>query len=133
MEPPMSRAEVDHYLDTLEHPLADVLVELCAVIRESDPRIDETIKWNAPSFFISDHFATTGVVPKGGIRLVLHTGAKKRAVPLAITIEGADGLLDWKGTDRAVVSFASREQFDAVRQRLAEVLPQWVAQTQLSA
>lgn len=126
----MSRAEVEQYLSTLQHPLADVLAELCAVIRESDPRIDETIKWNAPSFFIDDHFATTGVAPKGGVRLVLHTGAKKRAVPLVIAIEGADGILDWKGTDRAVVSFDSLEQFEQCREPLAAVLPQWIAQTQ---
>ncbi|HEY9425071.1 MAG TPA: DUF1801 domain-containing protein [Microterricola sp.] len=126
----MSRAEVEHYLSTLQHPLADVLAELCALVRDSDPRVDETIKWHAPSFFISDHFATTGVVPKGGIRLVLHTGAKKRAVPLVVTIDGSEGLLDWKGTDRAVVSFDSREQFDGCRERLAAVLPQWIAQTQ---
>ncbi|RZU65853.1 uncharacterized protein DUF1801 [Microterricola gilva] len=126
----MSRAEVEHYLSALRHPLADVLAELCALIRASDPRIDETIKWNAPSFFISDHFATTGVAPTGGIRLVLHTGAKKRAAALVITIDGADGLLDWKGTDRAVVSFDSREQFDGCRERLSAVLAQWIAQTQ---
>ncbi|KQW04001.1 hypothetical protein ASC66_16155 [Leifsonia sp. Root4] len=127
----MSRAEVEHYLSALQHPLAGVLTELCTLVRQSDPRVDETIKWNAPSFFISDHFATTGVVPKGGIRLVLHTGAKKRAVPLVVTIDGADGLLEWKGTDRAVVSFDGDEQFEACRERLAAVLPQWIAQTQL--
>lgn len=127
----MSRAEVERYLSALQHPLVGVLAELCTLVRQSDPRVDETIKWNAPSFFISDHFATTGVAPKGGIRLVLHTGAKKRAVPLVVTIDGADGLLEWKGTDRAVVSFDSHEQFEACRERLAAALPQWIAQTQL--
>lgn len=126
----MTKTEVEQYLDGSEHPLTAALSELCDVIRGVDPRIDESIKWNAPSFFIADHFATTGFAPGGALRLVLHTGAKKRAQPLKIVIDGGDGLLEWKGGDRAIATFRSVDEVRAARQQLISVLAQWSAQTQ---
>lgn len=126
----MSRQETDAYLEASSQPLAGALGELCELIRSVDPRIEESIKWNAPSFSIADHFATTGFSPSGALRLVLHTGAVKRATPLVLDIDEAGLPLDWKGTDRAVLTFASesevRERADALR----SVLRQWIAQSQ---
>ncbi|SDT08108.1 DUF1801 domain-containing protein [Microterricola viridarii] len=126
----MTRAEVDRYLSELDHPQAGTLAELCAIVRAADPRVQETIKWNAPSFFIAEHFATTGLSPRGQLRLVLHTGAKKLSEPLVVTVAGADGLLEWKGTDRAVVIVRDAEQLEGIREALGGVLRQWIAQTQ---
>lgn len=126
----MTRADVDRYLAELDHPLAGALSELCAIVRDSDPRVQEEIKWNAPSFFIAEHFATTGLSPRGQLRLVLHTGAKKLPHPVAITVTGAGGLLEWKGSDRAVVTVQDAAQLEHDRETLTSVLRQWIAQTQ---
>ncbi|MBG6238734.1 hypothetical protein IWX78_001706 [Mycetocola sp. CAN_C7] len=126
----MSRQDTDAYLSSSDQPLVGALAELCDLIRAVDPRIVESIKWNAPSFAISDHFATTGFAPSGALRLVLHTGAVKRAVPLVVEIEDAGLSLDWKGTDRAVVTFGSADEVGARDDALRSVLRQWIAQTQ---
>ncbi|MET0714960.1 MAG: DUF1801 domain-containing protein [Mycetocola sp.] len=126
----MSRQETDRYLAKSSQALKGALAELCDIIRALDPRIDESIKWNAPSFSISDHFATTGFSPAGAIRLVLHTGATKLAAPLVLDIEDAGLPLDWKGTDRAVLTFTSEEDVHDKADALRSVLRQWIAQTQ---
>jgi len=126
----MTRDTTEAYLRGLSQPAAGMLAELCDVIRSADSRIDESIKWNAPSFSIVDHFATTGFSPAGALRLVLHTGAVKRATPLVLDIEDAGLSLDWKGTDRAVVTFTSAEEVRRQADALRSVLRQWIDQTQ---
>ena len=126
----MTRDTTEAYLRGLSQPAAGMLAELCDVIRSADSRIDESIKWNAPSFSIVDHFATTGFSPAGALRLVLHTGAVKRATPLVLGIEDAGLSLDWKGTDRAVVTFTSAEEVRRQADALRSVLHQWIDQTQ---
>lgn len=126
----MTRQETDAHLEASSQPLAGALAGLCELIRTVDPRIEESIKWNAPSFSIVDHFATTGFSPAGSLRLVLHTGAVKRATPLVLDIEDAGLPLDWKGTDRAVLTFSSADEVRDRADALRSVLRQWIAQTQ---
>ena len=126
----MTQDTTEAYVAASSQPLAGALAELCEIIRSTDPRIEESIKWNAPSFSIADHFATTGFSPAGALRLVLHTGAVKRATPLVIDIADAGLPLDWKGTDRVVLTFASEDEVRDRAEALRSVLRQWIAQTQ---
>ena len=125
----MTRQETESYLAALDPSHKDAFTALCDLVRSVDGRIEETIKWNAPSFFITDHFATTGLTRDGTIRLVLHTGAKKRPDPVSVALEDGD-FLTWAGTDRAVVTFADLHKVNEPAPRLARVLEQWIAQTQ---
>jgi hypothetical protein len=125
----VTRQETEAYLATLDAPLREPFTALCDLIRSADERIDETIKWNAPSFFITDHFATTGLTRDGPIRLVLHTGATKRPEPLAVAIDGGD-VLTWAGTDRASITFSDPQQIQQLEPVLTSVIKQWIAQTQ---
>lgn len=126
----MSRDETDAYLARSTQPLKGALGDLCELIRGVDPRIDEEIKWNAPSFSIADHFATTGFSPAGALRLVLHTGAATRAEPLVLDIDAGGLPLEWKGTDRAVLTFTSEAEVHRSADALRSVLRQWIEQTQ---
>lgn len=97
----------------------------CApVVREADPRVQEEIKWIFPSFFVTDHFATTSLPPRGPLRLVLHTGAKKQAVAAAVSIDDEGGLLEWKGSDRAVLTFRGIEQVRERRRAVQDLIRQ---------
>ncbi len=111
-------------------PRLPALTALCEIIEASDPRIVGEIKWNAPSYRIVDHFATTGLAPKSGVRLVLHTGAKKRDEPLTIQVDDPLELLDWKAPDRAVAMFRTLEEVAAARDALEAILTRWIDQTQ---
>jgi len=122
---------VEEYARTLPVGSRTVLVALCDVITSSDERLRESIKWNAPSYAIDEHFATTGIERDGRVRLVLHAGARKRVDPLALHIDDPRGILEWKSPDRAIARFASAEQVEEASQYLRSILNQWIAQTQM--
>lgn len=126
----MTADVVRAYLDRTPEPARAALAELCRIIADSDPRIRAEIKWNAPSFAIDDHFATTGVLKTGGIRLVLHTGARRTGPAREIVVDDPEKLLDWKDADRAVAVFADADDVGDHEQALRVILSEWVAQTQ---
>lgn len=126
----MTEEAIAAYLDGVPEPTRAALAELCRIIAASDPRIRGEIKWNAPSFAIDDHFATTGVLKTSGIRLVLHTGATRRGPARAIAIDDPEKLLDWKDGDRAVAVFLDAADVRRNERALAVILTEWIAQTQ---
>src|SRR5687767_7057857 len=96
--------EADAMLTTLQHEHKDAIVRLSDLLRSADPRIVASVKWNAPSFALEDHFATFQLRAKRGVMLVMHFGAKKRAsLPERGRIADPTGLLNWLADDRAVI------------------------------
>ena len=126
----MTSNAVDSYLENVREPPRAALTELCRIITSSDDRIRGEIKWNAPSFAIDDHFATTGIVKGGGIRLVLHTGARRISPPRAIVIPDPEKLLDWRDADRAVALFENIDDVRGHEASLRAILTAWIDQTQ---
>lgn len=100
-------AAVDACIAKLVHPHKDAVVLLRETILAADPSIAEGVKWNAPSFRTHEYFATMHLRAKTGLSLILHLGAKTRALPAGgLAIDDPDGLLAWLGRDRAQVAFA---------------------------
>jgi hypothetical protein len=122
-------AEVDDYMGTLEHPLAAQVEQLRSAILASDPRINESIKWNAPSFFIDEHFATFNLHSPDWILIVLHAGSKVRPGASQFEISDAAGLLKWAAADRASVTFASEREVDDRLAPFLDILGQWISLT----
>jgi hypothetical protein len=121
--PPTS---VDTFLAALEHPLKPGILALRQVILGVDPGIAEEIKWNAPSFRTSEHFATMHLRSSDHVQLILHFGARKRDMP-GLAIADPDGLLEWLGADRASVRFSSLEDLEARRVAFERIIRQWIA------
>ena len=126
----MTSDVVSAYLDRTPEPTRTALAELCRIIGQCDPRVRAEIKWNAPSFTIDDHFATTGIAKTGGVRLVLHTGARRTGPARPLAIDDPQKLLEWKDADRAVVVFADEGDVRRNEQALTVILTEWIAQTQ---
>ncbi|PJJ56602.1 uncharacterized protein DUF1801 [Mumia flava] len=119
------------YLETLDAARAETLAALCDLIQDVDPRIEGSIKWNAPSFAITDHFATTGLERTApAVRLVLHTGARRQSVPVRIVVDDPRSLLSWRGADRATVRFVGVDDVAGCADDLRSILRQWIDQTQ---
>jgi hypothetical protein len=107
------------------HPLADTLTALRRLVRDVSPEVTEAIKWNAPSFRTTEHFATMNLSGSGGrVRLVLHRGA--RAAPVKLTIDDPEGLLEWQAPDRALVTLLDAGDVEKKRTSLLAILRQWV-------
>ena len=120
-------AAVDALMATLAHPHKAGIEALRKAILAVDPAIAEGVKWNAPSFRTGEYFATVHLRTKPGIGLILHLGAKARALPAGgLAIDDPDGLLTWLGKDRAQVVFADAGDVRARMPALLAVLRQWI-------
>ena len=118
---------VDDFVAGLDHPLKDTIVALRSLVLGVDPAIGEEIKWNAPSFRTSEHFATMHLRAPDVVQLILHLGARRgRTIP-AGAIADPHRLLVWLGPDRASLSVRGAEELAARRDAMAAILRQWIA------
>lgn len=113
------------FLDALDHPHKHTVLALRDALLGVDPSIGEEIKWNAPSFHVTEHFATMNLRAKDGVRLILHLGAKKTALP-AGAIADPRKLLEWLGPDRASMVFRDADEVTLKKAALAAVIRQWI-------
>ena len=119
---------VDAYMEQLVHPHKAAIQHLRAFILSVDPRIKEQVKWNAPSFYLADNFATMRIHPAPILQLVLHAGSKKQAHPKAFKVPDPQGLLKWPAKDRCVVTFASPTDIARLKASVKPLLLAWIQQ-----
>ena len=119
-------AAVDEFLEKLDHPLKPVLEASRRTILGTDKCVTEGIKWNAPSFYCNEWFATANLRKNDEVLIVLHLGAKVKDNSTGMRIEDPDGLLTWPAKDRAVARFGSVKEFKAKQPAFKAVLGQWV-------
>lgn len=119
------------FLASLEHPQQELILALRTLIGGT-PGVTEGIKWGTVSFRavrsgVEGWFATLNVRgPRGPTRpvLVLHCGAA--AGGSAGPVPDPSGLLEWKGSDRALVTFADVEELRSNEGALRRVLAAWL-------
>jgi len=125
--PADTSSAVGEFMARLDHPCQAEIAALRELVLGVDPAIAEGIKWNAPSFRTGEHFATMHLRAKTGVALILHRGAKARALPAGgLAIDDPEKLLRWLGEDRAMIELRSAEQLPAQRAALADVIRQWI-------
>ena len=117
--------DVDAFIAALDHPLVPVVVALRQAILGADASIGEAVKWNAPSFHTTGHFATMHLRNPAAVQLILHLGAKKRTLPKP-RIDDPGHLLTWLGEDRATMTFASLQALEDQRDALQAIIHQWI-------
>ncbi len=123
-----SAGEADAFMAALEHPKKAEIEALRKLIRAADKRIQEGVKWNAPSFFIEDHFATLKLFPPDKVQVVLHTGAKAKSNSATMKVDDPAKLLKWAAKDRCVATFANLKDIEAGKAAFTAILKQWIAQ-----
>ena len=121
-----SKQNVDELVLALAHPHQDAIQLLRRILRELDPCVVEEIKWNAPSFRTTEHFATLQPRFVQGVQLILHFGAKKRDLA-GVSIPDPDGFLQWLGPDRASVKFRDAQDLESRRTAFERLLRDWIA------
>lgn len=123
-----SRNEVNDFMAGLEHPLKAEIEAVRALILGADQRIHEGIKWNAPSFYLTEHFATFKLRPMETIQVVFHTGAKARPTVTAMEISDPSGLLKWAAPDRCLATFSDMDEIRSKETALVAIVKQWIEQ-----
>jgi len=122
--------QVDAYMRTLKHPLANVAEALRRIILSADSEIGEEIKWNAPSFFYTGpmkpfnpkeykrHVVVFNVHRKDSVRLVFPSGAR---------IGDTSGLLHGDYADgRRLASFTSMADVESNGPALQRLIRNWL-------
>ena len=119
---------VNTFMAKLQHPCKDSIQDYRMLILSADPNVKEQIKWNAPSFFIDDHFATFRLHPSYAVQIVLHTGAKVKAQPKKFIIDDPHNLLKWSTSDRCTLILKSAEHAQEMKGAVASIIKQWIQQ-----
>ncbi|MEM7302038.1 MAG: DUF1801 domain-containing protein [Pseudomonadota bacterium] len=71
----MPSNEVDDWLEAYDNPMKPVVAEMRRIILVADPRIGETIKWQAPTFTYKGNIASFFPRSKKHASLMFHKGA----------------------------------------------------------
>lgn len=120
----------DAFMAALSHPLKAEADALRGIIRGlKTPRLDEGIKWNAPSYSVGGvHFVTFNFGDRKSVRLVFHCDTARREVKGGpALIEDEAGLLQFQSDIRALAAFKSLAEVEAARKSLPSLVKRWVA------
>jgi hypothetical protein len=126
-------SDVSTFMSTLDHPLKSGIEAVRQLVLSADPRLREQIKWNAPSFALTDDLVTFTLRSPEALQIIMHTGAKKRATPLTISVADPAGLLRWLAPDRGIITFSSLEEIESKSAALLDLVRQWIAQVDAAA
>jgi uncharacterized protein YdhG (YjbR/CyaY superfamily) len=126
-ENPNTDAAVITYLKKLDHPLKKDMEAARKIILDVSPDICEGIKWNVPSFYTTDYFATFHVRATDSVQLIFHTGAKvKETAKTGLKIADPHGLIKWLAKDRCLLTLGKGQQIQANRKAFEEIVRQWI-------
>ena len=119
--------DVEAFLAALDHPFKPEILALRQITLGADPSIAESIKWNAPSFHTSEHFATFQLRAKEGAQIILHLGAKMRDTSVSgIAIADPQALLAWLAKDRASATFRNLQDVETKHSAFSDIIRQWI-------
>lgn len=122
-------ASLDTFRAGLAPQVRATVDALRAAVASAHPGLVEDFKWNAPSFrHGEDHKATLGIERKGGVRLVLHRGARPKDAS-GFRFSDDQGLFRWLAPDRGVAVFHDAGEVEARRADLEALVARWVTET----
>ena len=120
-------ADVDHLIDSLDHPMKPAVSQLRTAILTANPEISEHVKWKSPSFcFAGEDRLTFRMHPKGLLQLVFHRGAKVRTDSSEFVFLDDTGLMEWITTDRAVITLRDQLEVDERQDALIALINRWM-------
>jgi len=108
--------EVNAFMEELHHPL-HAEIEAVRTIIKANRKIEERVKWNAPSFFYKDDLATIHVKAKQQVHLIFHH-------PAIVKIKSKWLEGDYK--DRRMMYFENMEQIKARKKELTRIIKELV-------
>ena len=91
--------------------------------------LTEQIKWNALSISLGgDDRITLGIERKGGVRVVLHRGAKQKDAA-GFHFSHPASFARWPTVDRGVIVFKGAAQVERLRDEFCDLCARWLAAT----
>ena len=108
--------DVDAWFERYDNPMKPVVERVREVVLDADPRIDECIKWQAPTFTYKGNLASFYPKSRAHASLMFHQGAR---------IPGDHPRLEGSGDTSRVLKIASVQEVDAARPDLEALVRSW--------
>ena len=109
--------EVDKWFKTYDNPMKDVVQAVREAILTADARIEETIKWKAPTFTYNGNLASFFPKSKQHASLMFHAGAQ---------IPGTFPSLEGTGDVSRVMKFESLADVRKKKAELRAIVKAWI-------
>ena len=109
--------EVDAWFAKYENPMKDVVLRMRSIILGADSRIEECIKWQAPTFTYKGNLASFYPKSKDHASLMFHIGAR---------IPGTYPRLEGTGDTSRVMKIGSLDEAEAARAELESIVRAWI-------
>lgn len=107
---------VDAWLAAYENPMKEVVMAVREAILAADPRVEEAIKWQAPTFVYKGNIASFFPKSKKHASLMFHKGA---------SIPGDFPHLVGDGKEARTMKFADLDDLASQRKELQAVVVAW--------
>ena len=110
--------QVTLYMENVKHSLKAEMEDVRKIIKSADKRINERIKWNAPSYYyFKQDMVTFGPVKEERILLVFHH-------PFIVKIKSE--LLEGEYKDRRLVYLADMKAIRANKKELTRIITELI-------
>lgn len=107
---------VDAWFERYDNPMKPVVQRIREIVLDADPRVDETIKWQAPTFLYKGNIASFYPKSKDHASLMFHLGAK---------IPGSFPHLQGSGDTSRVFKVSDLADADRHRAELESIVHAW--------
>lgn len=110
--------QVDHYMEKLQHPFKQEVERLRSIILNANPKLQERVKWNSPSFFYIKDLAAFNLRASGYVQIIFifYDG---NMIEDSSLLQG-----NWK--DRREARFYGMADIEAKQPALEQLVNNWV-------
>ena len=109
--------KVDEFLIKKNHPLTKEIEKVREVILSTDKGVEETIKWNSPTFMYKGNIASFFMNAKKFVSLMFHKGA---------FLKNEHGLLEGDGKEGRVARFMDMDDIEDKKGALQALIKEWI-------
>jgi uncharacterized protein YdhG (YjbR/CyaY superfamily) len=109
---------VDAWFARYENPMKEVVLRVREIVLGADPRVEECIKWQAPTFTFEGNLASFFPKSKQHASLMFHLGAR---------IPGSHPRLEGGGNTSRVLKIGSLAEADRAKRDIERIVQAWCA------
>ena len=109
--------KVDEFMSKLEHPLKTEIEAVRSIIVNSNPKMEEDVKWGGPSFFYKEDLATFNPRIKNYVALIFHKGE---------LLNIKSDFLEAASKGKVYAKFYSMEQVTAHKELIEKMVNTWI-------
>ena len=114
---PNKNTVVDEFLKKKKNPLTAEIQRVREIILGTSDKVEECIKWSAPTFMYKGNIASFYMNAKQHVSLMFHTGA---------SIPDKFGLLEGSGNVSRVAKFEDMKDIEKKKKALQSVIKEWI-------